>query len=99
MNPAAKQRLPVFELTLVLVAAAIGWAEFNLFQINTQADRDRAGFRQSVKMLEQQATNWQQQVRIIEQENQKMREILGDLRSGLVKELKQQQETKQQDEL
>src|SRR5439155_4636374 len=94
-----KERLPLFELSLVLVAATIGWAEFNLYQIKSQTDRDREGFRQSAKMLERQATNWQQQVQIIRQDNQKMWEVLGGLRSKLVNELKQHQETKQDDEL
>jgi signal transduction histidine kinase len=94
-----KDRRPLFELSLVLVAAIIGWAEFNMLRSRSRAERSRETLTRHLTLLDEQATGLRQEAQRLEQKNDEQRQLFAELSSDFKKELKQLQEIKKQDEL
>jgi len=99
MSPRLKERLPLFELSLVLVAAIIGWAEVRLSHLKSQADRDRENFGNNFTLWKQAGENWRQEAQRFQQQNQQLQQVFVEFRSEFTNELKPLQETKKHDEL
>src|SRR5713101_3691246 len=95
MSPRLKERLPLFELSLVLVAAIIVWAEVRLSHLKSQADRDREHFT----LWKQDGENWRHEAQRFQRQNQQLQQVFVELRSEFTNELKPLQESKMRDDL
>ncbi|HXJ59045.1 MAG TPA: ATP-binding protein [Verrucomicrobiae bacterium] len=92
MSIRPKERLPLFELSLVLVAAFIGWAEFKVVRSRSQAE-------DALKAADVEAGNGWQEAQKLWQKNHEQRQALADLSADLQDELNRSQEIMKQDEL
>ncbi len=73
MTPSLKERLPLFELSLILVAGIIGWAEFKLLKIEREN-------RQNIKEVGQETKNrLERESQRFHHENQRMQQVLSEL--------------------
>src|SRR5437867_5149850 len=89
MRLSIRERVPVFELSLVLVAISILWAELRLHDLKLQADRDRGNTTNKFGLLEKAATNWHQESQRLQVKNEQMQQVFGELRSEFTNELKE----------
>src|SRR5262245_38822541 len=99
MSIRSKERLPLFELSLVLVAAVIGWAEFSLLRSRSQAEQSRDDLVRQFNSLREASGYWRLEAQKFQQNNEAQRQVLTELGAELKKQQDQSQELKQEDEL
>src|SRR6266536_1287549 len=82
MTPSLKERLPLFELSLILVAGIIGWAEFKLLTIERENQQNLEDVRQEAK------SRLERESQRLHLENQRMQQVLAELHSEFTNGLK-----------